>query len=345
MARKQKKPNNEVDFDTHWKIFIEDDFGDFMAFAFKALHIAIDYQKGIEFIPQTLHKIIVGYGKKGRKTPDLMVKAFLKPNSSPTGKSEEIWILIHIEIEISPKIEFPARMFTYFYRALDKYGKKVIALAVFPGEKPQKVHKYYEWQEFGVKLRYDFNVLDVHEWSEAALLKEKSVVALALLASKRAVKTRGKYDTRYTYKKELLKLIQERNYPIEKAKRLLNFVFYILFLPKELDNKIVTIIFNENQEIMATTQLPARAKKRAEIFLELFIKNAFGLTLPEYYQKLADNEKEIARLNKAKVKAEQEKKNLIFNLSKIMSISQIAAVTKMSEKAVHIIIKEFRDSK
>jgi len=112
-------------------------------------------------------------------------------------------------------------MFSYFYRSLDKYGKKVVALAIFPGEKPQAHHKRFEWKEFGMEVVYKFNCLDVYDWKEEDLLKEKSIVALALLASKRAVQTRGKLGLRYTYKKQLFELAKERNYPLEKTKRLL----------------------------------------------------------------------------------------------------------------------------
>ena len=55
MAKKRTR-NSEVDFDVFWKMFIENDFEDFMAFSYAKLHAAIDYSKKVEFLPKTLHK-------------------------------------------------------------------------------------------------------------------------------------------------------------------------------------------------------------------------------------------------------------------------------------------------
>ena len=60
-----------------------------------------------------------------KKQIDKLVQVYLKDGS-------EKWILIHIEVQGYNDLNFPERMFKYFYyRIYDKYGKKIVALAIF----------------------------------------------------------------------------------------------------------------------------------------------------------------------------------------------------------------------
>ena len=122
---------------------------------------------------------------------------------------------------------------------------------------------------------------------------------------------------RYTFKRELIELIKKRNYPIEKAKRLLNFVFHIMYLPKNLDKKITDYIYEQYLDVMATTQLPPEAKKRAEVFFEVFIEKTTGKSYEEYLEEqkkmriqITEFKKQIKKAEEEKMKVEQEKQLL-----------------------------------
>jgi hypothetical protein len=60
---------------------------------------------------------------------DKLVKVFTKPSSGKRGKkkAEEMWILIHIEVQSQYDSQFTLRMYIYNYRIFDLYGQKVVS--------------------------------------------------------------------------------------------------------------------------------------------------------------------------------------------------------------------------
>ena len=61
--------------------------------------------------------------KPKKRRVDKLVKMFTK-------NQKEIWILIHIEIQLYKDEEFPLRMFTYNYRIFNRYQRPVTSLAI-----------------------------------------------------------------------------------------------------------------------------------------------------------------------------------------------------------------------
>lgn len=57
------------------------------------------------------------------KFVDKLVKVFSKDGS-------EEWILVHVEVQGYDDPNFAKRMFTYFSRILDKYGKPITAISI-----------------------------------------------------------------------------------------------------------------------------------------------------------------------------------------------------------------------
>ena len=83
----------------------------------------------------------------------------------------EEWILVHIEVQGHPNLQFPERMFRYFYRILDKYQTPVTALAIFTGQDGKNMPARYTYKFFGTSLKYKYNTRCITDYSNEMLMK------------------------------------------------------------------------------------------------------------------------------------------------------------------------------
>ncbi|GBF54509.1 hypothetical protein N0824_02377 [Microcystis sp. 0824] len=70
--------------------------------------------------------------------------------------NQEIWLLIHIEVQSQYDLKFPQRMFIYNYRAFDLYHKPVISLAILGDESRSWRPDFYQYGLGGSQVRVDF---------------------------------------------------------------------------------------------------------------------------------------------------------------------------------------------
>ena len=227
MERKQKKT---IDYDTHWKTIITNLFEDFILFFLPDAHKLIDFKIPVTFLEQELHKIIADKIKKGHVLNDKLVKVHLKNGS-------EKWFLIHIEVQSSFDSNFPDRMFTYFYRIYDKYDQKVTAIAIYTGSKNPKSYNTFNYEFLGTKVQYEFNSVKIDSFTENELLISDNPFAIAVLASKYLIQSKGDGQKRYSYKHKLIEIARKRNLKHDQIVSLLKFIYLILVLPEELELK------------------------------------------------------------------------------------------------------------
>ena len=109
-------------FDEAWKKIIERFFPHLLRFFIPHLYQDVDLSNGFIFLDKEMEQLSKK-SKKGAKYVDKLVKVRLKD-----GRDQ--WILIHIEVQGYADREFPERMFRYFYRIFDRYGKRVVSMAL-----------------------------------------------------------------------------------------------------------------------------------------------------------------------------------------------------------------------
>ena len=98
-----------------------------------------------------------------RHTVDKLVKVRLL-------NGEEVWLLIHIEVQSQKDDGFSLRMYIYRYRIFDKYKKPVVSLAILGDDDPLWHPTEYTEDIFGCKLNLTFRSLKLldyeTEWQE-----------------------------------------------------------------------------------------------------------------------------------------------------------------------------------
>jgi hypothetical protein len=224
--------------DILWKNAIEDFFEEFVYFFFIRDAHLIDFSRGYEFLDKELAQIFPeSVGSK--RYVDKLVKIFLKDG-------EERWILIHIEVQGYEDKNFPERMFCYYYRLKDRFEIEITALAIFTDKNPKYKPKKYNKKLLGTTIKYEFNIYKVLSQKENDLIKSQNPFAIIVLATLKALK-KGQMDDAgiADVKRNLTKMLYERNYSKEKIQKLFLFLnYYIRFANIENSRKFADEILS-----------------------------------------------------------------------------------------------------
>lgn len=271
--------------DTLWKGILENIFDDFLRFFFKEAEAIFDFGKGFEFLDKELEQLFPVEDGEAPKFVDKLVKVFTK-----VGKEE--WILIHIEVQGYDDKDFSKRMFTYFYRILDKYGKPTTAIAIFSDDNKKFHPKEYVYEYLGTENIFRFNTYKIIEQDETVLAKNGNpfavVVLTVLLAlKKKKLSDENLYDLKYSLAKSLL----QQNIPLEKVRYILVFLhLYVRFANPVFNikfDKAIDVLTEKNKTMGIIEQVLERAKKegkaegkaevKAEVVKNLLSANKFTI--------------------------------------------------------------------
>lgn len=223
--------------DNLWKKLVADLFEDFLLFFLPDLHSKVDFSMQVEFLQQELFKEIIEH-RQGRKVADQIAKVHLKCGN-------EQWILVHTEIQAVDEEHFAKRMFEYFYRISDRYGKKIVAIAIFTNKSTKSTNQYHE-KFYGTEIKYTFNKFVVSDFDEEELKKSPKLFSKALLASIYLNRTKNKMTHRSAYKRALLREVWSlTNLKRTEVSALLYFIDYLLKLPGDMSEQLVRDVKEE----------------------------------------------------------------------------------------------------
>lgn len=247
--------------DSLWKAILEDLFDDFLRFFISDANHIFDMERGFEFLDKELEQLFpTNPDEFFPKYVDKLVKVFTKNGT-------EEWILVHIEVQGSKDEHFSERMFSYFYRILDKYKKPITAFAILTDNNKNFHPTHYERSFLGTKLRYDFNSCKILELNEQQLSESNNPFALVALTARIAIKKgKIKESELFELKLDLARLLLNKQIPKEKIRALMNFLkLYIRFGNEELVTKFeeeITIITNKTKQTMGIEEFVLERAKR-----------------------------------------------------------------------------------
>lgn len=249
ILEEKKEYRATVDYDGLWKKLIYELFEEFILFFAEDLYEKIDFQRDPEFLQQELFQEIME-DKKGKQVADQIVKVFLK-------SGEEKWVLIHVEVQGSPDVDFSKRMFRYYYRLFDKFDQDIVAIALLTDGSKQFRPNAFQQGSYGTNLSYEFNMYKFMDFKESVLLEINNPFAIAILAANFANESKNDTEKRYRFKLKLMRLVlRNTDYPPEERRiylsTLIYFIDYLLQIPKELTRKLRSeiILSKEDTEMM-----------------------------------------------------------------------------------------------
>jgi hypothetical protein len=235
--------------DALWKGILEDLFDDFLRFFIPDADEIFDMNRPFEFLDKELEQLFpIDQDEFHPKYVDKLVKVFTK-------NGEEQWILVHIEVQGSRDKEFGQRMFTYFYRILDKYQRPITAFAIFTDGNKSFKPSYFETEYLGTKVRYDFNSYKVSEQNPETLNESNNPFAMVILTVQTALlKGKVKKEELFELKIDLAKRLLLKKIPKDKIRGLMNFLkLYVRFGEDKLTTKFeeqIRIITDKSEKTM-----------------------------------------------------------------------------------------------
>jgi hypothetical protein len=173
------------DYDSPWKDALETFLPNCLALFFPIAYEAIDWTKPYTFLDQELRQIELD-AERGRQVVDKLVPVFRLDG-------DEAWVLVHIEVQSQPDPDFAKRMFTYYYRLLDRFDRLVVSLAILGDERPTWRPEGYDLDLWGYGVRFTFRSVKLLDYRARVteLEDNRNPFATIVLAHLRAQETRG----------------------------------------------------------------------------------------------------------------------------------------------------------
>ncbi|MFH1860185.1 MAG: Rpn family recombination-promoting nuclease/putative transposase, partial [bacterium] len=171
-------------FDEAWKKIIERFFPQLLCFFVPELYENVDLSKGIDFLDKEMEQLSMT-SVKGAKYVDKLAKVYLKDGN-------EQWILVHIEVQGQQDTDFSLRMFRYFYRIFDRYGKRIVSMAILTGSEKGKIDGEYNLKSYGSGVEFKYLSFRLMDYDKEGLEQDSNPVAIVILASQEKEKAKRK---------------------------------------------------------------------------------------------------------------------------------------------------------
>ena len=249
-----------ANYDEPWKEALSEYFEAFLYFFFPEVHQLIDWTKIPESLEKELKRITAS-AKTKKRFADKLYKVWLL-------RGEEVWILIHIEIQSQYEENFPQRMYIYNYRAFDLYQKPVISLAILGDERVNWRPDSYNYTIAGCEVSLKFptvKLLDYEEnWSE--LEASSNPFAIIVMAHLKTKATTGKLPEREQWKWRLIRGLYEKEFEREQIIKLFEIIDTMMTLSTKLQESLESKIkkFEEERTMPLVSNMELRGIKRGK---------------------------------------------------------------------------------
>jgi len=165
----------------------------------------------------------------GRRYADKLVRVRRKAG-------DDVFVLVHVEVQGRSDPHFAARMATYRRRIQERWSAPVFSIAVLADDNPRWRPGEYVEELWGNRVHFVFRVVKLLDQAHRidALLKDENVFALAVVAHLRTRASRRDGHQRLAWKIELTRLLYARGETRERVQRLFRFIDWLLILPAAL---------------------------------------------------------------------------------------------------------------
>jgi predicted transposase/invertase (TIGR01784 family) len=231
MARKRK--------DILLKSVIEDFPEPFLRFFYKDAEKLFDLTAGFESLETELRQIAPD---SAFMQDSVTVDKLLKCGSVIKDLQ---WFLLLIEVQGYRDSHFADRIYKYFSRLVDKYGKRVMVLVIYTDIYKSYHPAFADYDFANTKNRFDFETYKVLDQDEKVLAADDNFIALIVLTVLLAIKQeiKGTDEDLLASKILLVKNLKNRNLLPEDEAKILTFIrLYALFENPEMNLKFETEI-------------------------------------------------------------------------------------------------------
>jgi len=197
--------------------------------------------------------------------------------------NQEIWLLIHIEVQSQYDLKFPQRMFIYNYRAFDLYHKPVISLAILGDESRSWRPDFYQYGLGGSQVRVDFLMVKLLDYQWEDLEQSENIWAIIVMAHLKTKATTNNLREREQWKWNLVRGLYQRGLTKFEIINLGKFIDKMMTLPPQLQLNFKTKLSQYEEEnkmpFLSTIEemaLEEGAKLTSQKYIILALQSRFG---------------------------------------------------------------------
>lgn len=312
-----------ANYDESWKEALSEYFDSFLDFFFSPIYQQIDWTK----IPQALDKElqqITASSDTEKCVADKLYQVWLLDQ-------QEIWILIHIEIQSQYDRDFSQRMYIYNYRAFDLYQKPVVSLAILGDERVNWRPNRYEFKFGGYELMLKFPMVKLLDYESCweDLVLNTNPFAMIVMAHLKTKATTANPEQRAESKWLLVRGLYDRGLEREQIIKLFQIIDRMMTLPNPLQQNLDFKIqkFEEERTMPLLSNMELRGLERGKE-----IGKEIGAL-----RKAQDDIKTVLQIRLGQVPSDIEEA--------LNNISDLSILEEMLKYAVIVnSLKEFRQS-
>ncbi len=230
------------DFDTPWKEVLEIYFKDFLLFFFPEAADGIDWHAGYKFLDKELQQVSKD-SELGRRYADKLVQVY-------RIDGEEVWVLIHVEIQAQQDTNFAKRMYTYNYRIFDHYNRPVVSLAILADPQPAWRPNKFSWELWGCQVGIQFPMIKLLDYADKwpELESNNNPFATCTMAHLKTMETKGDVAARRRWKVILARRLYDQGKDKKYILNLFRFIDWIMNLPDDQEKSFWEEIQNIEKE-------------------------------------------------------------------------------------------------
>lgn len=230
-----------TDHDSPWKKALDNRFAEFLELLFPDIYREIDWSWTPEFLDKELQRITRD-AETGRRYADKLVKVRNK-------KAQEVWVLIHVEVQGDADAEFAERMYVYNYRIFDWHRVNVASLGVLADTSDSFRPSTYQRQCWGTSVDFRFPVVKLIDWESRweELENSNNVFALVVMAQIKAKTSRTAIEMK-DWKLHLVRLMYQKGYSKATMLELFHIIDWMITLPKGLEKQFQNAVYHIEKE-------------------------------------------------------------------------------------------------
>lgn len=282
--------------DQYMKGILEDLFPDFLRFFYPGADELFDINRGFEFLDQEVEKLFAIGDTEHQKSIDKLVKVFTKDG-------QEEWFLIHIEVQGYYDPHFAERMFIYFYRIRDSYGKRVRSIAIFTDDNHSYHPREYTYQEDETSVIFRFKTYKVLDQNPEELEASNNPFAWVILTIQLALqREKLQLDDYFQLTMDLIRRLYRKGFDRDKIYQLLAFIKkYVHFDKPEINTKFDNELDKLDYKIRTMGIFEQIAQVEKEEAREEAIEKSKAAFVKKLLQKTIHSVEEIADLAEVSV--------------------------------------------
>jgi len=182
-----------------------------------------------------------------------LVKVHLKDNTFAY-----ICIVIHIEVQGTPKNDFMERMFIYYYRSFDKEANEkipVISVAMLTEKNTQFKDTTYEFKFLGFEIRMKIPIVKIWEYKTKKAYRHKletstNPMTMIVKAQLKSLEVKTSDDEKkFEVTKELIRQCCKKGYSKAEIRIIMNFFGWVIRLPDSYKDRIKYEIKQVEEEL------------------------------------------------------------------------------------------------